>query len=642
MEREEENYSNENEILNRTSSTSNDGIINNQNPIRRAQNTNSNINLVPSSPLNLGSQNPPETIFSSIKKNFRKILILFLIFTAFVIYSHHKTQQDNHAELNLLDSTADALSYYIGHKINSALEDIDYLVYNQRSSSFYEDKYRELQELEYIITQREERDEEEVENLQSNSNISLTNNPNLTKVELDTQIINDSHPQGQSSPSAKPSLYDYKYNLVYEFIKNITFFAYKGKWTDLKLENNIFENIMGQAEVEISKNYSYPFRNNYISNIESIDALYLTAFIKDGYYRDNYLNINMSLALPQNFSYSLYSKLQEKNEKDLKYGQTPADSKINLSYQNISIKFFTGEIFGEYNVTLCNKSNVDIEFLKSDKIFKKSFDNQMVVEYPQLKIQIRDDSCKFSLDMILEANETGDYEERIWNYSLVMTTISIVEIYLTLKLLYDVSDNDQVGKNICLITLAMNIMWNSFICTIHFYLSITNEDFSYEYGTPSMTYFLLFSIFELRLIFFVWRARNHHLAYTDMNLYRKKLLRFYSAFYIFLFIGLLTIRYVFSNFWTCYLFFGSTWFFQIIHSIVNGTKPPYSMNYILIVTIGKLFAPLYIKACPYNIFELKPAFWKMFAITVTLAVQVRNIFNLIKPFLIPYFLNFLF
>lgn len=625
MEREEENYSNENEILNRTSSTSNDGIIFTQNPILTAQSTSANINsihptgAVGSNPLNLESQNSPETIFSIIQKNIRKLFILFLIFAAFLIYSHHKTQQENHAEINLLESSAEAISYYIGNRLNSALEDIDFLVYNQRSSSFYVDKYRELQELEYILTQREERDQEAIEssesNTYSNTNLSLISNQNLSS-------NNFSQAQNPSPSSSKPALYDFKYNLLYEFIKNITFFAYKGKWTDLKLENNIFENIMGQAEVEISKNYSYPFRNNYISNIESIDALYLTAFIKDGYYRDNYLNINMSLALPQNFSYTLYNKLQEKNEKELKYGETPPESKINLSYQNISLKFFTGEIFEEYNVTYCNESNVDIEFLKSDKIFKKSFDNQMVVEYPKLKIQIRDDSCKFSLDMILEANETDDYEERIWNYSLVMTTISIVEIYLTLKLLYDVSDNDQVGKNICLITLAMNIMWNSFICTVHFYLSITNEDFSYEYGTPSMTYFLLFSIFELRLIFFVWRARNHHIAYTDMNLYRRRLLRFYSAFYIFLFIGLLTIRYVFSNFWTSYLFFASTWFFQIIHSIINGTKPPYSMTYVLIVTIGKLFAPLYIKACPYNIFELKPAFWKMFAISATLGIQV--------------------
>jgi hypothetical protein len=45
------------------------------------------------------------------------------------------------------------------------------------------------------------------------------------------------------------------------------------------------------------------------------------------------------------------------------------------------------------------------------------------------------------------------------------------------------------------------------------------------------------------------------------------------------------------------------------------------------LTLGKLFAPLYIKACPYNIFELKPAFWKMFAITVTVAIQVCNFFS---------------
>ena len=42
----------------------------------------------------------------------------------------------------------------------------------------------------------------------------------------------------------------------------------------------------------------------------------------------------------------------------------------------------------------------------------------------------------------------------------------------------------------------------------------------------------------------------------------------------------------------------------------------------LMLTLGKVFAPLYIKACPFNIFELKPEIWKMLAIIIVLMIQI--------------------
>ena len=49
------------------------------------------------------------------------------------------------------------------------------------------------------------------------------------------------------------------------------------------------------------------------------------------------------------------------------------------------------------------------------------------------------------------------------------------------------------------------------------------------------------------------------------------------------------------------------------------------MHYVFILTLGKLFAPLYIKGCPYNIFELKPAYGKMSIIVITIGIEVKFI-----------------
>jgi hypothetical protein len=563
--------------------------------------------------------------FTYISKLFYNLLVfsLFMLFSIILISNINDKFSDWTKEL--IDKSLDTFIDYAGDYFDNALVDFNKVVYNQRSNLFYKNKLRNLYGIDLL-------NQEEILESDSVSDVTEENSHLFFNETLSALGHRNESVKNNNLSQTEIQVYDFKYNLVYEFVKNLTLFAYKGRWSDLKVENNFFENIEGIAEVEIVKNYSYPFRNNYISNIEAIESLHISSFLKDGDYRDNYLNFNLTIKLPRNFSYILYNFKNANYFKENKKPNTDLsenDKKIHLIFENITIDYTMGHIFGDNNKTVCNKSSLSLDIVNQPKLVKKSFENQVLIEYPYLKMIIRDEACKFSIDLNLNVNLSDNYEDRIWNYSLIMTSISIIEIYLTLKLLYEVSENDQVGKNICLITLSINIMWNSFICTIHFYLSITNEDFSYEYGTPSMTYFLLFSIFELRLLFFAWRARHHNLVFTNIRLYRRNLMKFYSLFcnfYLkldcFLFFGLLSIRYMFYNFWTCLLFFGSTWVFQIIHSVVNSTKPPYSMKYILMLTLGKVFAPLYIKACPFNIFELKPEIWKMLAIVCILMIQV--------------------
>jgi Na+-driven multidrug efflux pump len=43
-------------------------------------------------------------------------------------------------------------------------------------------------------------------------------------------------------------------------------------------------------------------------------------------------------------------------------------------------------------------------------------------------------------------------------------------------------DNNQISLNTDLITVITQIMWDSLICAVNFFLAITNENYSYEYG----------------------------------------------------------------------------------------------------------------------------------------------------------------
>ena len=137
----------------------------------------------------------------------------------------------------------------------------------------------------------------------------------------------------------------------------------------------------------------------------------------------------------------------------------------------------------------------------------------------------------------------------------------------------------------------------------------------------SLIIFILFSI-ELRILFNSWKSRNIDLMFENISLFRKKLLRFYTICYFSVLFLLMEIRLIIEYFILIYLLFFSTWFFQIYHSVKNSTKPPMSFQYIFSFALGKMMITIYLKANPYNIFELKPSYKKVIIISLTLLFEL--------------------
>ena len=89
--------------------------------------------------------------------------------------------------------------------------------------------------------------------------------------------------------------------------------------------------------------------------------------------------------------------------------------------------------------------------------------------------EINDDSVLDSLNQYLT--------KKAWNYSIIVSFIGLIEIYYTIQILYEVVDYSNLGtkvyytsnQQISLISLAMNIIWNSIVCTLNFFLSINFE-----------------------------------------------------------------------------------------------------------------------------------------------------------------------
>ena len=386
--------------------------------------------------------------------------------------------------------------------------------------------------------------------------------------------------------------------LYYEFVENITSHSYYGKWENLKMDKD---------------------KNNFIDlnlNQKNNSNISVSFIIKDGEYIDNYLVGNFTF----NFKNIPLISYLNKNS-------------FSIFLENINLTYAYGHYMDIGKKQYINKTNINMTFYKKPEYFINKVSHVISsTDYSLLDFHIKSIN---NLENNLNKNNTNKKEEKnilkdfeiyftskaygiqkypikILNYSILLTFAAFIEIYFSTKFLVIINENVQMALNIDLITVFIQIMWTALICGVNFFLSLTYEPLTYEYGMPSMIYFTLFSIFLLRILFIGWKSRYIELLFNDMAQFRKKLFRFYLTFYCLLLCTLVSIKLWYTYFIMTFFLFGGTWIFQIYYSAKKGTKPPMPYSYIFITSLFKMLIPIYLKAYNNNIFSLRPSYLKVF------------------------------
>ena len=404
--------------------------------------------------------------------------------------------------------------------------------------------------------------------------------------------------------------------LYYEFVENITSHSYYGNWENLKIDKD--KNYFIDKSGEIELNFQRKRSQNYLLNLNQKNNSNITVsfIIKDGEYIDNYLVGNFTF----NFkNIPLISYLKENSFSILL-------EKINLTYA-----------FGHYmdigKKQFIENVNINMTFYKKPENFVNKINHLIsstdyslsefhIQSIPEIENNIsKNNSTKkneknklknFEISFIAKAYGIQKYPTKILNYSILLTFAAFIEIYFSTKFLVIINENVQMALNVDLITVFIQIMWTALICGVNFFLSLTYEPLTYEYGMPSMIYFTLFSIFLLRILLVGWKSRYIELMFNDMAQFRKKLFKFYLIFYCLLLGTLISIKLWYTYFIFTFFLFGGTWAFQIYYSAKKGTKPPMPFSYIFITSLFKILIPIYLKAYNNNIFSLRPSYLKVF------------------------------
>lgn len=119
-----------------------------------------------------------------------------------------------------------------------------------------------------------------------------------------------------------------------------------------------------------------------------------------------------------------------------------------------------------------------------------------------------------------------------------------------------------------------------------------------------MLYFANFSIFELKLLYNLWRIKNTRYM-NDPLILRRKLIQFYFMFYFIMFFSLFyVLKFYFDP---PYIYFALifTWLPQIIFNAIYKNKMSMPLINIVLTSLNKMFIPFYSRGCPENLFQIK-------------------------------------
>ena len=462
-----------------------------------------------------------------------------------------------------------------------------------------------------------------------NKTSNLTDNKTLNN---NTYQNNDTNNEIDIIIKIKPLKVNITEKLIYyEFVKTITSGFYYGDWNNLSLKKSRFHDNKGEGYINIFRKSE----RNYLLNLGQPSngsrlSVYFT--LKDGEYIDDYLEGNFTFNLDdislidlKNDSISFIL-----NDVPISYcweEYIEADKLIHLNHSFINLTFYKEfrkfEDYMEYKSASNNYGNVTLE-IKNSSIFQNIYNNNTNNITDNITNKITNISeiiyeKNFEISFKGMAYGSRRYSINTLNYSIFITIFCIIEIYLSADFVKLVNTNDQMALNTDLFTILFHIMWTSLVCGVNFFMSLTRKSQQFEYSMPSFCYFALFSIFLLRILFLAWRARNRDI--TDMQLFRKKLLRFYLLFYVFLFTTLISVKIWYSYFFFTFILFASTWICQIIYSAKQGTKPPMSYLYIISASSSKICICFYLKAFKNNIFGYRPNYTKVFIVSSVIIIE---------------------
>lgn len=373
-------------------------------------------------------------------------------------------------------------------------------------------------------------------------------------------------------------------SLKNELIKNLSYINYEGEYYE---NNSLIPN--GLLYMQFSTN-----RNLYP------DCFHLIIRIIKNNYIDNWMTFNNEIPFK-------FLKIKEK--------ETPYNNNYILLEGEFDSQIEKGSIFKKIKSYSNCKITLMLNFISNEN---KSINYKDKI-YGELKSKC--ENFQYDVKLKIKIKNTNPEKKTITIYSTITVIICLIMIINTNIIQCNLKNSEALANGVSLLTIYGNIVWNSYGCLCHFFLTINYPNYVYHFFFPTLFFFINFSITDLRFFYSIWRLKNQK-ELMEPIIIRKKLVKLYFMFYLGMFFSLFFVTKCF--FYKPYIIIGIilTWTPQIIFNIYYNNRVALPWSYIIFTSIYRLFIPCYFRLNKKNFFLISPDYTFCVFIIILMFFQI--------------------
>jgi hypothetical protein len=217
------------------------------------------------------------------------------------------------------------------------------------------------------------------------------------------------------------------------------------------------------------------------------------------------------------------------------------------------------------------------------------------------------DACRGGSNMLLELStaDTIRILSAAQRYSLVAILFCITQIAVILKQMESTNTQASASK-ISMLSVGMQAIMDAYMCLMHLVFGVAVQAVFNAFATASFFYFVIFSVFEMRYLLMIWKARSWRVNNAGWDSIRRELSLLYSRFYAALLLGVVAVYHMQKHLDILIFVMYSYWLPQIFRTAYLDTRRSFLLPYALLMSTARLLTPLYFLGCPSNFMHLRP------------------------------------
>ncbi|VWU49148.1 Ring finger domain/zinc-RING finger domain containing protein, putative [Hepatocystis sp. ex Piliocolobus tephrosceles] len=187
-------------------------------------------------------------------------------------------------------------------------------------------------------------------------------------------------------------------------------------------------------------------------------------------------------------------------------------------------------------------------------------------------------------------------------FTIVFNIKSIIELCLFGSQIGK-SDNIRNIAKVSIMCICLNSLIEVFESLLLLYEVMLSKLLLIHFIVMILLKFILFTFMEIRFILIIWKATHQQNVNDRWEQMQRQLSKLYKYYYSSIIIVIILFYYVFPIFPYFLLLIYFCWLPQILLDIWKGQRKSIDLKFVFLLSLCRMFLPLYIFIYPYNVFS---------------------------------------